>query len=272
MHNRSRTSAKLHKKPLVNKPDLLYSRGVISLEFPRLAVYKVPPVPWPLLLSLLSSLEQTAGYGNTHFEHAYHIRPVVNARCTGGRYIRDVAQRLWRFIGDAVESPPPLCTSLQQSEDLVGKVSYYIMGRVGVGMSHNHVVCSGQGDRTVKVLIAEDDTVSRRLLEVTLTRWGYEVAVTRDGVEAWEVLQGLDAPPLAILDWMPARWASLIMPFLISLRYSGLSLRLFPMLNSSIRISIHLSNSCISTLQRIGLRLEPCGVPSSEEKYSPWKM
>ncbi|HSF29138.1 MAG TPA: diguanylate cyclase [Candidatus Tectomicrobia bacterium] len=54
----------------------------------------------------------------------------------------------------------------------------------------------------MKVLIAEDDTVSRRLLEVTLTRWGYEVAVTRDGVEAWEVLQGLDAPPLAILDWM----------------------------------------------------------------------
>ncbi len=69
-------------------------------------------------------------------------------------------------------------------------------------MSQNHVVCSDQGDRTVKVLIAEDDTVSRRLLEVTLTRWGYEVAVTRDGVEAWEVLQGLDAPPLAILDWM----------------------------------------------------------------------
>jgi diguanylate cyclase (GGDEF)-like protein len=54
----------------------------------------------------------------------------------------------------------------------------------------------------VKVLIAEDDMVSRRLLEATLTRWGYEVMVTRDGVEAWQVLQGPDAPPLAILDWM----------------------------------------------------------------------
>jgi two-component system, cell cycle response regulator len=54
----------------------------------------------------------------------------------------------------------------------------------------------------VKVLIAEDDMVSRRLLEAMLTKWGYEVTVTRDGVEAWEVLQGADAPSLAILDWM----------------------------------------------------------------------
>jgi two-component system, cell cycle response regulator len=54
----------------------------------------------------------------------------------------------------------------------------------------------------VKVLIAEDDVVSRRLLEAMLTRWGYEVVVTGDGVEAWELLQSVDAPPLAILDWM----------------------------------------------------------------------
>ena len=54
----------------------------------------------------------------------------------------------------------------------------------------------------MKVLIAEDDRVSRRLLEASLTRWGYEVVVTCDGVEAWEALQGTDVPPLAILDWM----------------------------------------------------------------------
>jgi diguanylate cyclase (GGDEF)-like protein len=54
----------------------------------------------------------------------------------------------------------------------------------------------------VKVLIAEDDMVSRRLLEAMLIKWGYEVTVTRDGGEAWEVLQEPDTPPIAILDWM----------------------------------------------------------------------
>jgi two-component system cell cycle response regulator len=54
----------------------------------------------------------------------------------------------------------------------------------------------------MRVLIADDDMISRRLLEATLTRWGYEVVVTHDGTEAWEVLQGTDAPTLAILDWM----------------------------------------------------------------------
>src|SRR5919109_1748520 len=66
------------------------------------------------------------------------------------------------------------------------------------GRSHR----PGQGGRTVKVLIAEDDMVSRRLLEASLTRWGYEVVVTCDGAAAWEVLQRGDAPSLVILDWM----------------------------------------------------------------------
>jgi sigma-B regulation protein RsbU (phosphoserine phosphatase) len=54
----------------------------------------------------------------------------------------------------------------------------------------------------VKILIAEDDMISRRLLEITLSKWGYEVIATCDGVAAWELLQSSDPPPLAILDWM----------------------------------------------------------------------
>ena len=54
----------------------------------------------------------------------------------------------------------------------------------------------------MKILIAEDDPVSRRILEATLVKWGFEVSVTLDGREAWDVLQREDAPSLAILDIM----------------------------------------------------------------------
>lgn len=55
---------------------------------------------------------------------------------------------------------------------------------------------------SARILIAEDDDLSRRLLEFTLTRFGCEVVAVRDGGEAWEALQRPEAPPLAILDWM----------------------------------------------------------------------
>jgi diguanylate cyclase (GGDEF)-like protein len=54
----------------------------------------------------------------------------------------------------------------------------------------------------VKILIAEDDPVSSKVLEATLTRWGHEVVITRNGVEAWDVLHSADSPMFAILDWM----------------------------------------------------------------------
>jgi two-component system, cell cycle response regulator len=54
----------------------------------------------------------------------------------------------------------------------------------------------------MRILIADDSIVSRHLLDATLRKWGYEVVVACDGVEAWNVLQGADAPKLAILDWV----------------------------------------------------------------------
>ena len=53
----------------------------------------------------------------------------------------------------------------------------------------------------MRVLIADDDAVARRLLEVTLTHWGYQVVPVSSGLEAIQVLQAPDAPSLAILDW-----------------------------------------------------------------------
>jgi len=54
----------------------------------------------------------------------------------------------------------------------------------------------------VKVLVAEDDPVSRRVVESRLKKWGYEVISVADGSAAWEVLQREDGPQLAVLDWM----------------------------------------------------------------------
>lgn len=54
----------------------------------------------------------------------------------------------------------------------------------------------------MRILIAEDDTVSRTVLQAALTKWGHEVVVTEDGEEAWEALQKDGAPALAILDVM----------------------------------------------------------------------
>jgi DNA-binding response OmpR family regulator len=52
------------------------------------------------------------------------------------------------------------------------------------------------------ILIAEDDLVSRRMLETILQKWGYQVLATPDGTAAYEALRRDNAPPLAILDWM----------------------------------------------------------------------
>jgi two-component system, cell cycle response regulator len=54
----------------------------------------------------------------------------------------------------------------------------------------------------MRILIADDSIVSRHLLDATLRKWGYEVAVACDGVEAWNVLQASDGPMVAILDWV----------------------------------------------------------------------
>ena len=54
----------------------------------------------------------------------------------------------------------------------------------------------------MKILVAEDDSVTRRLLKISLERWQYQVALASNGAEALDVLIGEDAPKLAILDWV----------------------------------------------------------------------
>ena len=57
----------------------------------------------------------------------------------------------------------------------------------------------------MKILIAEDDPISRRILEANLLKWGYEVMVASDGGEAWEIIQQPESPSLIISDWMMPR-------------------------------------------------------------------
>jgi CheY-like chemotaxis protein len=55
---------------------------------------------------------------------------------------------------------------------------------------------------TMRVLVADDDPVSRRIMQSDLAKWGYEVRTASNGLEAARVLESPDAPNLAILDWM----------------------------------------------------------------------
>ena len=59
-----------------------------------------------------------------------------------------------------------------------------------------------QAPARTRILIAEDDPVSREIISSRLTKWGYEAVLANDGVEAMAILRNNDAPSLAILDWM----------------------------------------------------------------------
>jgi diguanylate cyclase (GGDEF)-like protein len=54
----------------------------------------------------------------------------------------------------------------------------------------------------MRILIADDERVSRLMLQALLAKWGYDVVQAENGDEAWEKLKAPDAPRIALLDWM----------------------------------------------------------------------
>ena len=56
----------------------------------------------------------------------------------------------------------------------------------------------------MKVLLAEDDNITRRMLELSLPKWGYECKSACDGEDAWELFQ-LEDFDIVITDWMMPR-------------------------------------------------------------------
>jgi len=54
----------------------------------------------------------------------------------------------------------------------------------------------------MRILIADDDETSRRILAIVLKKLGHEVVATENGGAAWSVIQQPGAPQMAILDLM----------------------------------------------------------------------
>jgi len=53
----------------------------------------------------------------------------------------------------------------------------------------------------MKILIADDDPISSKILQKNLENWDYETVLARSGPSAWQALQD-ESLRLAILDWM----------------------------------------------------------------------
>lgn len=54
----------------------------------------------------------------------------------------------------------------------------------------------------MKILIAEDDPISRKLLCTILSRQKYQIISAQNGIETWQAIQSYGAPLVIILDWM----------------------------------------------------------------------
>lgn len=54
----------------------------------------------------------------------------------------------------------------------------------------------------MKIFMAEDDRISRKIISTYLKNWGYEVVLVEDGLAAEEFVKSGETFQIAILDWM----------------------------------------------------------------------
>ncbi|MEW6515428.1 MAG: response regulator [candidate division FCPU426 bacterium] len=54
----------------------------------------------------------------------------------------------------------------------------------------------------MRILLADDDPITLRLLENSLKNSGYEIVLAHNGPEAWQLLTTSPQPDVALLDWM----------------------------------------------------------------------
>ncbi|MDY6823377.1 MAG: response regulator [Thermodesulfobacteriota bacterium] len=54
----------------------------------------------------------------------------------------------------------------------------------------------------MKILVAEDNAATRKMLETLLKKWDYDVCLAQNGQEAWDIMYSADPPRIILLDWM----------------------------------------------------------------------
>jgi phosphoserine phosphatase RsbU/P len=63
-------------------------------------------------------------------------------------------------------------------------------------------IAAASFDKTVPIVIAEDDPVSRERISATVSKWGFRSILTQDGHEAMAAIRAEQGPVVAIVDWM----------------------------------------------------------------------
>lgn len=52
----------------------------------------------------------------------------------------------------------------------------------------------------IKLLIADDDPITTKLVSKALSHYGYIISIAQDGLQAWDILNSQNSPDIAILD------------------------------------------------------------------------
>jgi len=79
----------------------------------------------------------------------------------------------------------------------------YLQSRLISGKNIEAVnIDKSQSFSVPKILIAEDDPVSREVLKENLNQWGFSVIITTNGQEALDAFYNYQGPILGIIDWM----------------------------------------------------------------------
>jgi two-component system cell cycle response regulator len=125
-----------------------------------------------------------------------------------GTFSADVASRTAAKLENLAEAG-----TVTGLENLTSKLVREVEGvftALRVVSNHNHTANDSLASESLqrilacdlKVLIADDDPISRRLLEVSLTAEGYQPTIAADGLEALRLLERPDSPKLAVVNWM----------------------------------------------------------------------